>query len=650
MNSNPTIRPEPENTAVTFDPDPGRYTVALPGFTLKGCEACVHRADGGTETIAWTLRRGKQETGLRLAGKTASGRWTLDITGVRNADGVPGVQILLAGRLARGAAVTALAPLCIRRLAAEHLLVLGRSAGRCRALPLAGAAAQDFTSYMQTLLTRAAGTLQFCQPMLQDHPSHATGRIERGAVRDLSVVTPLPLGTAGVVAAEPLRLFAGPDGHALMQAWAEVSRRETPPPAAPPTAAWNSWDYYRWTVTEDEILKNADFIAADPVLSRYVKRVVIDDGWQYCYGEWDANPMFPHGMEWLAGRLAGMGFEPGIWMAPAVIEPHARIAQWHTDLLARGRSGQPCLAFECMRRYGFVLDPTVPRTRQWLYDLFDRYAGYGYRYFKLDFLIQTLKAPVFADPDVPPGRIVSMLLEPVRRALRGRAQMMGCGYDFFAGTAAVDAVRTSSDIHAHWNSIKENVHSIAARWWAQGRLWENDPDFALARGPETADDPDLTRLRPCLVFINPTQATADEHTFTLASMSRVEARTLLSLVLISGGAVTFSDDLTRLNARGLDLVRRTAAAERGGAGLPLDLFSATHPGFWLQRLGSGGMRLLLVNWEDEPQTLSFDLRDRDIPDGRPHDFWTDEPVAVRHGHLTADLPPHACRLVDFSRK
>ena len=60
-----------------------------------------------------------------------------------------------------------------------------------------------------------------------------------------------------------------------------------------PVCGWNTWDYYRWTITEDEVLKNAEFIAKDPVLSKHVKRIIIDDGWQYCYGEWGMPPLPP---------------------------------------------------------------------------------------------------------------------------------------------------------------------------------------------------------------------------------------------------------------------------------------------------------------------------------------------------------------------
>ncbi len=621
----------------------GRYAIRFPGFDLSGCGTFVKRDDGVLEHITWTAgtRTGDR---LRLEGATRSGQWTLVFSAATNARGVPGLRLEMAGRLAKGARVTELIPLAVRSLRADHLLVHGRSAGGCEAIPLPAAREEAFRSFLQTMITRRGDTLQVAHPLRQEQPSAVHGRVKGGAVLDLTAGTPVEEGTSGRVRAEPVTMYAAADGHALMEAWAEGERGVVKTLAA--VAGWNSWDYYRWTITEEAVLKNAEFIAADPVLRRHVKRIIVDDGWQYCYGEWDANPLFPHGMKWLAKRLTTLGFEPGLWIAPAVIEPHARIAQWDMDMLARGRSGLPCLAFSCMERFGFVLDPTVPKTRRWIHDLFDRYAGMGYRYFKLDFLVQTLKAPVFADPAVPRGQIVRMLVETAHQALKGRGRIMGCGYDFMAGTEFVDEVRTSGDIHAKWDCVKENVASIAGRWWAQGRLWGNDPDFALCRGPQTSVDPDLTRLRPCLVFVKPEMREAKLEPYVLATLTLDEARTLLSLVLISGGAVNLSDDLTKLNAAGLDLVRRTVAAERGGAGVPLDLFRSARPSFWVQSV-RGGQRVLLVNWSDRARRVSLDLTGRDLPGGDARNFWTGEPVPVRHGRLAADLSPHACLLVEF---
>ena len=631
---------------VTFELGRSKFSLAIDGVTLRTCGSHVVLDDGTREDIVWEQCEQKG-AGLTLCGKSDSGSWALRMTPEKNNRGVEGLRLDLTGTTARGALVSALVPLAVKRVSAEHVLLHGRTAGGCRSLVLPLEEPESVKSHLYVTVTRQGRTLQFAQPLLQDNPSSFQIKFSRTAISQLTVNTPFDPSKSGKLAAEPVSVFADSNGHGLIEAWADAQVRSDFKPVADPVVGWNSWDYYRWTVTEEAVLRNAEFIAADPVLSRHVKRIVIDDGWQYCYGEWDANPLFPNGMAWMAKRLKKMGFQPGLWMAPAIIEPQARIAQWDEDMLARGRSGLPCLAYSCMERQGFVLDPTVEKTRQWIYDLITRYADMGFSHFKLDFLEPMLNAPCFADPSVPRGKLIRTLLEPACEAVRGRGTIMGCGYDFHAGTDLVDAVRTSGDIHARWDSIFGNVSSIATRWWAQGRWWNNDPDFALARGPETSDDPHLLRLKPCHVFVKPETLEALSHwDYVLATMSLEEARTLLSLVIISGGAVNLSDDLTKLNDAGLDLIRRTVSAPRGQAGIPLDLFSTAYAANWLQQTAAGH-RVLLINWTDEPGAVSFDLRVHGISNEQGRNFWTDEPVYARGGVITAELPAHGSLLVEF---
>lgn len=499
-----------------------------------------------------------------------------------------------------------------------------------------------FESHFQTMITRNGISLQLAHPLLQDWPSQVSGQVTKQQQLDIQAETRIdfPGDTATSV---PLELHTSPDGHSLMHAWGETWRRPNADFASP--AGWNTWDYYRWTITEEEVLKNAEFIRNDPVLSQHVKRIIIDDGWQYCYGEWEANPLFPHGMKWLAEKLTAMGFEPGIWIAPTIVEPHARIAQWQTEMLARGESNLPCLGYSCMERRGFLLDPTHPTAIQWLEELFSRFADYGYRYFKLDFLSSTLAARRFHDPSVSPSKIMSRILTPIRRVLNGRARILGCNYTFDGGTENVDAVRISGDIHAKWNAVKRNTPSIATRFWAHRRLWINDPDFALCRGPETSNDPDIERLKCCLVFVKPEDPQPPPHcNMTLADLTAEEAKTLMSLVLISGGAVNLSDKLTLLNDVGLDIVRRTVAAESGDAGIPLDLFTSELPEYWIQRLPQT-TRILLINWTDSQKTLRINLQDHKLKSANSaKNFWTDALIPLHHGELMAELAPHACLL------
>ncbi len=614
----------------------GDFTLelTLPKLTAAGCDYPLDWHPG--------------ETGGALASCRAQNRlgvWQWSLRECRNGAGVPGFRIEFSGELDTPLTDLTATVFALDALPCSRVVSQGISMGGCASIGFP-AARTDIAGYYQLLIARGRQILQLTLPQRQQQPTAFHGVAAGDGLESLCAQTRLHWFGGSRVEAVPVEFYSGTDGFALMEQYA-ADMQETPKefPAVPP-AGWNSWDYYRWTITEAEVLKNAETIARDPVLSRHVKRIIVDDGWQYCYGEWDANPLFPGGMAKLARELTGMGFEPGLWFAPAIVEPHARIAQWDTDMLAAGDGGEPCLAFECMQRYGFILDPTVPKSRQFLTGLFDRYAGYGYRYFKLDFLGMALQATRFADAMVPKSDIVRRIVEPIHRGIAGRAAILGCNYHFEAGNRYVDAVRVASDIHARWDSLEHNTVSVATRFWSNRRWWLNDPDFAVARCEDTSDDPDLFRLQACLVGVTPDMdaAAARPHAaFRLVDqMRRPQVEILLSVVLCGAGAVNLSDDMAKLNAVGLDLVRRLVAAEPGETARPLDLFEHDVPERWLQRISSG-WRVLLVNWSDAPKRMEFDFSGHGIAARTAADFWNDTPLAVTGNRLVCELAPRSCR-------
>ncbi|MEG2076925.1 MAG: hypothetical protein RRY34_10515, partial [Victivallaceae bacterium] len=282
---------------------------------------------------------------------------------------------------------------------------------------------------------------------------------------------------------------------------------------------------------------------------------------------------------------------------------------------------------------------------KYLYDLFDLYSKRGYKYFKLDFMGQVLRAKKFFNDKISRSQMQALIMDPIRKATKNRATILGCNYLFEAGDKYVDAVRIGGDIHALWGSIVENTTSVANRFWANRQLWINDPDFALARGVQTSNDPDLNRLTPSWVFLKPEEKVMPPGVdFTLAKMTRNEAELLLSIVVSSGGALNLSDNLPRLNAVGLDLARRAVSAEFGEAALPLDLFTNEHPAYYLQKVGKMH-RVLMINWGETAQEMVFDLKKFDLPTSDITNFWNDEPVRATNGRLAAEIQPHSCLFV-----
>ena len=89
-----------------------------------------------------------------------------------------------------------------------------------------------------------------------------------------------------------------------------------------PPSGWCSWYFYYQEINEDEVKRNADWIAEN--LKDYgAVYVQLDDGWQgtgHGLGEnrdWTTiDKRFPSGMDRLASHIKSLGLKPGIWLAP----------------------------------------------------------------------------------------------------------------------------------------------------------------------------------------------------------------------------------------------------------------------------------------------------------------------------------------------
>lgn len=622
------------NGAYSLTAEPFEFSDARPGLYLNGKKTAFGR---------WKILR-KTGKSILAQAENQAGKWQMQFTLSGSV-----LTIRLGGTLTDPCSDLGLYYMDGADIKADHLLSQGLKMGRSRSILPGKTDEKDFIGYHQVLFTRKGTQLQLSYPLVSDFMEFFSGQPKNKRISGLRTGASIKHFSGRKIVLAPLTFRIG-DGFALMYDYGENNRGGEKDFSKAVQPGWNTWDYYRWTVTEDEVLANAEFIARDPVLSRHVKKIIVDDGWQYAYGEWEANSLFPHGMKYLADKIRKLGMEPGLWVAPVILEPHSRIAQTHPEMLAKGEGGLPLLCWQCIRRYGFILDPTVEKSRQFLRDTFERLLGCGYTYFKLDFLGGVLDPRRFTDRKVPRGRLMDLSIGTIYRAVAGRARILGCNYLFGGGPDIADAVRIGNDIHAKWECIKKNAVSVASNFWANKKLWVNDPDFALCRSLDTADDPDMFKIRPILPFLSPEEK--DPNTELCGSIvdpdiRRPQMEVLLSVALMAGGAVNLSDNMRKLNESGLDLARRTVSAESGDAAVPLDLFSSDRPSYWLQKLKRGN-RALLINWEDTEQERSIDLNALGLQPRKAVNFWNDKAVRIVRGRITEVLPPRSCLLVVIS--
>ena len=403
---------------------------------------------------------------------------------------------------------------------------------------------------------------------------------------------------------------------------------------------WNSWDYYFTTVTHDDIVENVDNICKDNVLRSSTSYIVIDDGWEHMWGEWEANYKFPKGLKHTASFISSKGFIPGIWTAPLCVEQLTKTALRKPEVLIKDQYGDPIMV-----EGQYLVDPTSPAGEAFLADLFIKLHADGFRLFKVDFVRRLLDVDSFYDKTATPYDAARRLFEIIRRCVGEGCHIMGCSLPIQCGAGVADSGRTGIDIHNQWEHFAWAVESYTFVYWANRRIWINDVDFLVVRGTGTSLEKETNVMNPKAHDPNPQGFFKRWRRGPV--FNAIEAETWANFIAMTGGNVFSSDRISMLNERGLELTRNCLAAN-GNAAKPLDLCKDSHCAFWLCK-ESAGQSLLMINWKMQPQEMVFVFDEYGLPAPSNHvikmSFGTGE---IRDGAIRCTLPPHGSTLVYWS--
>jgi hypothetical protein len=341
-----------------------------------------------------------------------------------------------------------------------------------------------------------------------------------------------------------LGLSSDLDGMLARYAAALPSRRASK--SVPADAGWNSW-YDLWDkVTEQDVRENAPLARAAlegrvPATALPL-RIVIDDGWQQRWGEWEANDKFPSGMAGLAADLKAQGFRVGIWLAPLLVDDDSPLVSDHPTWFLQDAM-YPHPTNGTMR----ILDPTEPEAAAHIQAFIQRIVSWGYDFLKIDFLF----AGTYEEPRHAQGtgmQAYHEALRLIRDAAGEDTILLAVGAPSHPSLPYVDAWRLGGDIafepaDASWFFIPNQARSIAARWHLCGKVLCD------------ADPPLLRRLP---------QNEVDVGVWVAA---------------LAGGALFLSDDLRDLEPGRVDWLGDLPAqlAVRGEAVPPVDVFPKKLP-------------------------------------------------------------------------
>lgn len=402
-----------------------------------------------------------------------------------------------------------------------------------------------------------------------------------------------------------------------------------------PMIGWNSWDYYFTTVSSAAVRENLEFIRSDPILSKTLQAVVVDDGWETCVGEWYANHRFPEGLAYLAQMIRFYGLIPGIWTNGAQTESLCEPALRHPEYYILDDFGIP---FTVDGKQ--VLDPTHPAAQAFILDTYRRLYDAGFRIFKVDFISTILQRKRFYDNACGPYEAVRRLLQLIRQAVGPDSHIVGCSFPAECGPGVVNSSRISVDIHNHWLHALWILEYLQARFWMNGKLFRSDPDMLIVRGSETSVEAETNVFNPWNL-VPPGQDRFSSRWRRGPVFNQVEAETWANIVVFSGGDIMLGDRLSMLNQTGLDLVYSHLQPHMHAA-VPLDLGDQEVSELWYD---SHTAQLLLINTQDERRTMEVSFgrygftEPAAISCGKPHRY--------QHGTLTVSLQPHESAVIEL---
>jgi hypothetical protein len=427
-----------------------------------------------------------------------------------------------------------------------------------------------------------------------------------------------------------------PDPYTALEAYAEAMGRILGARVHSVVNGWCDWFVTYEHITEEEVLRNAEF-AARTLKPFGLEYIQVDEGFQRWHGEWEGNAKFPHGMKWLADRIRALGLKPGIWLAPYVISEPTAVFQKHPDWLLRHPDGRlkrvgpwpsedsDWARNESPKRYG--LDITHPGAAAWLAELFDTVANrWGYDMIKIDFVDWSLLAAHrYHDPAVTRAQAYRRGVEIMRRAMGPKRHLLDCG----PGPVSVgllDSMRIELDQppvtwKQYFLESASSAPAAAKRYYFHKRTWINDADHV------------------CLSLLTPTQAQA-----------------AASLIALTGGNLLSGDRLPDLDAGRLEILKKVFPAY-GEAARPVDLFDTDRHSIFALKIRKSFGEWTVAGFFNVSET---DPLERTLPLDRlgldpaktylAYDFWKERLHGEVSGELRVRMAPASVTLLALHEK
>ncbi|HVP47688.1 MAG TPA: alpha-galactosidase [Bryobacteraceae bacterium] len=431
---------------------------------------------------------------------------------------------------------------------------------------------------------------------------------------------------------------------------------------------WSSWTSYYSDVTEKDIVRNTDWLAANlrPYGFQYVQ---LDDGYDrddrgqhYWIENWDRKT-FPHGPQWLTNYIKSKGLRAGLWLVP---NAYAGALQAHPDWYLRDKDGKLILDYRTP-----ALDSTNPVVLDFVKHLFTTLDDWGFDYYKFDGEHAIAKyAPAvdrskLYDPNADLMANYRQRLSMIRSTLGPGRFIEGCPAGTpLNGTGYFNSYFNGEDLYSNWQGMYPLFSSITANGFLNHIVTYVMPGEGLELGKPITVAEAMTKRPKIVIDIERDR----EDPMTGFGVTDAEARTLVSYIALTGVVYPLASVMPELPPDRVELLKKTMPTLPI---LPMDLFSRGTDVNWatfkhvradnyihnypelldLKVNSTSGIYdvAAVTNWRAEAlnRDIVFGSELGLDPDGSyiVFDFWKDQLLGIFKNRARVDVAPHDTRVL-----
>jgi len=369
----------------------------------------------------------------------------------------------------------------------------------------------------------------------------------------------------------------------------------------------------------------------------------------------------PCGREKFIKALQSKGFLPGFWVGPFYLcsmlktlmkefedailrtpdgEKMIVCAEWkHGDAGKIPKKNRPCL---------YTLDPSHPKTLDFIRKVFSTYHKWGVRYYMVDFLeagagnICSFPYRETYDKSLVPGpEVYTNFLRIMKESTGKDAYLLSSTGPGLHHAGIIDGVRVGNDF-GEGRAISKEAFFYPASYIINNLDFWTGPSYALAC--QAANYHTHRKL-----YLNDSGNVLTVDKPIPLSHAKINA----TIHAFSGGPTMLGDDIRQIADTRLELIKKTVPRSHA-VGRPLDLFTSVAPDIPTEFVRDvkqewGNCKVLaLYNFSPESVTKVVSFERMELDDSKDYlvwDFWDEKFCGIHSGQVELIIAPESVRVL-----